>query len=451
MGKKIYPAKDVFTIGQPTVTLVQRDNGRKKRQIERYLESRKTILVVAGPSKCGKTVLVTEAVGTTECLIIDGARIKSLSDFWAEIDSRVLIAPNSITTTQTTETSAGQSLTGEIKSGTALGVVVSSSVEETNQNAEATAKSIAQTRRINLDQVGYEWLKTTSAVIVIDDFHYIAKSVQRELVRIFKNPLSSGKLGVIFLLTSNHINDAVQVEKDMSGRIDHIDIPNWSIEELAKIATLGFPALNIAVENEATFISTLAGECFSSPYIMQRICLMVCIELGVRKTLEKVKTFPPPDMEALMQDLANLMKPLEFIRLIKGPPERGKERIKLIHPKTGEKFDRYSAVLWAIAHLKPGLSHTSEIFLNYVDIAQWINTHLKRSDGQSKAPVLAKRQITDVLAWVSKEAHEISHSANGASDAPYNGDPVINWDSKGERVILEPFFGFFLRHGTWHR
>jgi hypothetical protein len=72
--------------------------------------------------------------------------------------------------------------------------------------------------------------------------------LQQAIVRGLKASVFEG-LPVIFASVPHRAFDAVRVEKEMTGRVEHVTIPFWSQEELEGIAGTGFAALNVRVES----------------------------------------------------------------------------------------------------------------------------------------------------------------------------------------------------------
>lgn len=72
------------TIGQPTITYVQRDNGRLEKQLRDALNERGQLCLVTGPSKTGKTTLYKEILKERGeiPLIIQCDKSQTVSNIW---------------------------------------------------------------------------------------------------------------------------------------------------------------------------------------------------------------------------------------------------------------------------------------------------------------------------------------------------------------------------------
>lgn len=84
--------------------------------------------------------------------------------------------------------------------------------------------------------------------LVIDDFHFVERSVQRQLVRALKPAVLAG-IPIILASISHRAQDVVTAEPDMTGRVTALDVAFWSNEELIIIAEKGLAILNIVDAN----------------------------------------------------------------------------------------------------------------------------------------------------------------------------------------------------------
>jgi len=77
--------------------------------------------------------------------------------------------------------------------------------------------------------------------------------------------------------------EAVREEPDMGGRVWHLKIESWSVEELLFIARTGFGALNVADDVER-LASVLSDTSFGAPFLMQQLCYDLVSTNGVQAT-----------------------------------------------------------------------------------------------------------------------------------------------------------------------
>src|SRR5580698_2594013 len=69
----------------PTITYVERANKNYEDQLRQALSIPKMIVSISGPSKSGKTVLVTKVVAPENLIHVYGASIKKLDDLWVNV------------------------------------------------------------------------------------------------------------------------------------------------------------------------------------------------------------------------------------------------------------------------------------------------------------------------------------------------------------------------------
>jgi hypothetical protein len=79
-------ATAVFTpTDVPTITYVERTSKNYEEELRRAFQIPKMIVSISGPSKSGKTVLVTKVVSKDNLIHIYGASIKSADDLWNSV------------------------------------------------------------------------------------------------------------------------------------------------------------------------------------------------------------------------------------------------------------------------------------------------------------------------------------------------------------------------------
>src|SRR5690606_9492925 len=126
-------------------------------------------------------------------------------------------------------------------------------------------------------------IREQNPTLIIDDFHYLSRKFQGDIVRALK-PLIFDGLAVVAIAIPHRRFDAIKVEKEMTQRIQPIPVPSWSKEELMEIASIGFPLLN--AETTAEVNEKMALESYGSPHLMQEFCSELARKNGIEKTLK---------------------------------------------------------------------------------------------------------------------------------------------------------------------
>lgn len=231
---EIYQLFQVFVVGQlPTVTYSPRESKQFQETINDYLEERGRILVVTGPTKSGKTVLLRR--GVPDAIWLAGGNIDTAERFWRRIIDE-------------TDSYTGESEDVEEAEDDTESVLTDASFKPAGVGAnrtrsEATQRSSTSRRGKDVERdpayIGSQALLDADMPLIIDDFHHIAPDVQRELIRQLK-PLIDQDVAVIFAAVPHRAADVVAAEGEMEGRVENLQIGLWDIDELVAIADKGF-------------------------------------------------------------------------------------------------------------------------------------------------------------------------------------------------------------------
>jgi hypothetical protein len=401
--------------GLPRVTYVARDELRLETRLRAYLDERHRILSLTGPTKSGKTVLVRKVVDNS-AVLVPGAGIDTLATFW-----RILVDLLGGYTEETREKVQADSLTDEASVEGGFQAVAKASVEIRESLGTVDSKRQSFTRRRPDQQVALDALRRhPDLVLFVDDFHYIEREVQLGIVRAMKAPLFDGTR-VILASVPHRAFDAVRVEKEMTGRVETLEIPLWSERDLRGIATQGFDALNVGTYGPV--VNRLAKESFGSPLLMQDFCLTFCKQNAVFEREDRKKLLQAPeDFQAFLRDRASGASKTTFDLLAQGPRQRS-DRIQRLFTN-GRTGDIYEAVLAAIAATGP------QTALPYDELRASLRRVLAEEPPK-------RHEVTRVLDEMTKIAKRME------------GEPVIEFDEDYDTIhISDPFFAFYLRWGV---
>lgn len=415
--KQKYRARQVFIPGgQPTLTY----NPRKQLNLEDSLEESKDYLcklvMMTGSTKSGKTVLTNKVFPKSEAIWFDGGSFSSEDDFWIEIVHQLDAYVDQSTSEAEDKTTEG-GVRGSADNQLLLAKI---SGEASISHSSKKGKSKTQSRKGNPKTIALQALQEYKKPLIIDDFHYLPREQQAQLVRAVKAPIFHG-LPVIFIAIPHRRLDAVKVEREMTGRIVTISIPPWEKGELVEIPRTGFPLLNVEVANQIT--DRLADEAIGNPHLMQEFCREICDMRDIKETSDDKIVINSIDEATLFQSVAQNTGKVIFDKLSKGPRQRA-DRVPR-NLANGDTTDIYGLVLRALAHLRPGLDT-----IQYETLRSAI-----RDVSTGRQPQL--HEITRVLDKMSQIA---------ASDE--SSTPVIDYE-KDDRIlhITDPYFAFYLRWG----
>jgi hypothetical protein len=414
-----FKTSEVFVPGgMPRHTYIARTERDLEPRISAVSENLCKLAVLTGATKSGKTVLVNKAFprSSGESIWIEGGSVDSEADFWTSVLDQL----DGYTSQQLSDTQeSGQSLSGDVDGEIGIPLTLKGRGKvgtgiTRKQASVATAALSVSPRAAAISQ-----LRASKRTLVIDDFHYLPRSFQGSLIRALK-PLVFDGQPVIVIAIPHRRFDAVKVEKEMTGRLESVEIPSWSVDELEEIALVGFPLLNLIVDRD--IIERLAAEAYGSPHLMQEFCKEICKEVGVAETVKESMTVTSiPD--ELFSKVAEGTGRVVFNKLAKGPRQRTDRMQRAL--ADGGAADIYNVVLRALAKLAPGMNKVS-----YEELRAAIRLILS-------ADVPQGHEVTRVLEKMAEIA------ANDEASTP-----VIEWDKEDQELhVTDPFFAFFLKWG----
>jgi hypothetical protein len=261
---------DIFVPGgYPVHTYNPRESLRLENKIEDVLNNLCKLVIVTGYTKSGKTVLVQKTLPRDRAVWIDGGSIGDENDFWATIiDQLDLFQPTEVENTK----DIGGEISGDVSvEGSAF--IAKGSANLGSKITSGEGNSLRKTREMSSKVLALKGLRSTKQPLVIDDFHYLPKDLQGNIVRALK-PLIFTGLPVVFIAIPHRRYDAVRVEKEMTGRISPVNIPLWEIQELKFIPETGFGLLQKKLPEN--IIEQIVKESMGSPHLTQEFCREIC-------------------------------------------------------------------------------------------------------------------------------------------------------------------------------
>ncbi len=418
MLKTKLQVSDVFVPGGfPQITYIPRDEHELEARVRNVQNNLNKLVVITGMTKSGKTVLVDRVFPQDQTIWIDGGAISDENSFW----ETVLEQLSAYTYTEhNSNFGKGNSLTFE---GTVEGNILLAKAEGTvgTMFQGETNSGVSQHREVSPKVAATEALKKAGCPLIVDDFHYIDNVTQKQIIRALKPKIMRG-LPVIFIAIPNRKYDAVQVEREMTGRIENIEMPVWLEPELQNIAYTGFQKLNV-IANEA-LIKDLAKAAYGSPLLMQEFCKAICIRANITQESSTPQCIPADiDIESVFVEIAEHSGRPMFDRLKRGPRARSDRK-----PRTminGTTNDVYGLVMEAFKALQPGVDS-----IRYEEL---------------------RSKIKDILdpTELPPQKHEISRVLDKIAEISYtdaSSTPVIDWQREDSLItITDPFFAFYLR------
>lgn len=436
-----YRTHRVFVPGDtsPTVTYNPRDDANYVKRVKTYIERSGEILVVAGPTKMGKTVLVRRAIPENRQVWLEGSWLHSIDDFWSRI-AAVLHIPK-------TTTGAHESVRVEKWQWLAkLGFSSFAGVETSIAGEESASNSAGWIQELPQDQAVSQALRffaenSDPFTIVIDDFHFAPPEVRTEVIRALK-ALVSRRVPAILITLGHRRRDASAGVRDIGGRVATLFIDAWEVDELAVIAQKGFAALGLVDLNESLG-RQIASESYGSPQIMQSLCLELCDVGGTTSThVPPVRLAPPSDWPKFYRSVRDEQAIDWLEKLVGGAKPRGQQRLTF-KLRDGSTPNGYELLLAAMKMLGPSLTMPAEDIRNAA--AQLLHPDTRAdNDGTKKLIRMSKIAATSMDRIPTEDELDTLDLGIDLGDR----QPVFEYieDTPTPTVyIVEPFLAYSLR------
>lgn len=232
-------------------------NPRETQQLEAKLSSARDNLckltTVTGHTKSGKTVLVRKIFPPDQSLWIDGGTISAEEDFWSTVINQLELFQE-VEIAQST----GSESEFHAKGSAGANFLIAKGESEIGGAITSSKESVQSgTRTVSSRVAALAGLKASKRPLVVDDFHYIPKELQGDLIRTMKPLIFDGQPIVIIAIPHRRY-DAIRAEKEMTARMMPIEVPSWSPEELTYIPKIGFAKLNAEISEK--FALRIANE-----------------------------------------------------------------------------------------------------------------------------------------------------------------------------------------------
>lgn len=413
-------ANQVFVPGgMPQHTYVARTERELETKLRGVADNLCKLATLTGSTKSGKTVLANRVFPRTtgENIWIDGGTVKTENDLW----SQILAELDGYSVTESSEQSeSSQGTVGGIGASLKIPLLASGSGKAEVSASRKLGTSSKRSLALSPRPAAIAQLRASGKPQIIDDFHYLDRRFQGEVVRALK-PLVFEGHPVVIIAIPHRRYDAVKVEREMTGRVESIPVPTWSEFELLAIPRTGFPLLGM--ELLETVAKHLTDQAYGSPHLMQEFCRSICSREGVAETDSRHVSVSSVDA-ALFRDIAEGTGKVIFDKLAKGPRQRSDRKPRPL--QSGGDADIYRVVLLALARLAPGM---------------------ERVDYES-----LRAAIKLTLSSEIPQAHEVSRVLEKMAEIASSDEastPVIDWDKEDQQLhVTDPFFAFFLKWGV---
>lgn len=404
--------QDVFPdVGKPTYTYVARDEGVNEKRLKNCLQSPGKICVLTGPSKTGKTSLykqVLPELRKLELVIRCSGKMTS-ADFWAS-------ALEALDFKRISEVSSSFGLSLSAKIGTQgeagwswlAKVVTNLGFDVTGKGDYALKKEVIRASIGAKDLIPL--LKELPIQLVVEDFHYLADDVKKEVFQQWKVFTDEG-VSVLIVSTTHHAADIAKANPDLSDRAQLLDIGQWSIADLKRIPVQGFGVLALKCTGPA--LEQIAKESVGLPIIAQQICQEISnsrdLTPGSRSRMQQIRVDEVKKAQDYVAGSLYANHKADYEQLVRGPREKGR------------KYATYEKILASFA-LEP-----LKFSLHYGELAERVTTLC--SEGET-IPTASINAALKALGNFQKRKRM----------------SLLDWHDGEQRLyIIEPSFLFYLR------
>lgn len=349
---------------------------------------------------------------------IDGGAISNENDLW----SAVISSLDGFTSEERSDASeAQQGTSGDLEGEAGIPLIAKGKGKVGVSASRKKSVAVKRSRTLSPRSAAIALLRETVSPLIIDDFHYLDRKFQGDVVRALK-PLVFDGHPVVIIAIPHRRYDAVKVEREMTGRLESIPVPVWNEEELSQIPETGFGLLNVRIASSLSV--KLAAETYGSPHLMQEFCRGLCTAHSIAETITKGQRLITSLEKDLFEKIAEGTGKVVFDKLAKGPRQRSDRKPRPL--VSGGTADIYRVVLLALAKLAPGMAK-----VDYESL---------------------RARIRELLAGDIPQAHEVSRVLEKMAEIASSDEastPVLDWDGEDQELhITDPFFAFFLKWGA---
>lgn len=410
MGKKIVINEIFSGLGIPSQTYVAQENGEFEKQLTQGIKELGTLCLVTGSSKTGKTTLYNKVLNNEEKtpIVIRCDATIDANEFWKRpleaIDFRRL---KEVHAQKTKQIKGSAKIGGKLSWQWLADLLGEASIEVSGTNSELKIKEaiLAKPSPSHLIPV----LKNTNAVLVVEDFHYLNESTQKQIFQQWK-VFTDDMVSVIVVGTTHHGVDLAHANSDLIGRIQQINLKRWKDVDLLKIVHKGFNELDIHIQSSISNI--ISKESVGLPIITQQVCGQIFIDKGMTSITKSV------EINITKQDSYNALHNVAVTRYKQF--ESWYTRITTGPRKAARKYNTYELVLssFTLDPLKFNLSRD--------DLEKRI----------SSMPVTKKPPKASITSTLSALGNFQKN----------NGFELLEWSKRDQVIyVIEPAFLYYLR------
>lgn len=435
MATEVLSVGDVFPVrGYPRYTYQQQVAA--ERAVTKYAHGGSGVLLLYGPSKSGKSVLVQKVL--PGALYVEAPNSDTAEGLWQSANTKLGTHTTrskgyEVSDSHELGISGGASAVGRFLAGWKW----NRSKKNSRSGTATDVANIVVTRT----------LLKKKRVLIIDDLHMLPREEQRKIIQNVKPFVDAG--GRAIVIASGHRAEFIPtLVPNMNGSYETVPFGLWNTagqrELLAKIAKDGWVKLRL--QAPSGLAEQLADNAFGSPQTMQRLSAAVAEVNGHDHAApELTEVFAPTDWDSFYRDSLDPVLPeVRWVeKLTKGP--KGKSR-DLYPTYNYGNADGYRLIMLALRDLLPRVDiDVDDVQRRIVEITRdeplpGVKLACPRKvETVKKLTLMSKSAATEVMDEIDEEQLEDLAEQSGA-------DPVLEYQEQTNKVrIVDPLFAYALR------
>lgn len=275
---------EVFGIGASVNSPSYVDRGRLDAAFASSIAANRHVAVHGG-SKQGKSWLRTKVLPDHESVVIQCTPHSKPDSLLREALGRLGVSAT-IHMTTTRELTGTLDFQGNLE----LGKLLAKAKGQIGAGGAISSTAEWETEPIGKTAADLSWVSSAISAstrrLVLEDFHYIDESAQRDMAFLLK---AMGEYGLFVVVVGVWPRDHLLTyyNGDLEGRVDDIHL-TWKDAELDEVLVQGAKALRISFSDELR--AEVVREAFGNVGLLHRIASKLCSEHGIERTLPRGQT-----------------------------------------------------------------------------------------------------------------------------------------------------------------
>jgi hypothetical protein len=262
--------KEVFGISTRVDSTSYVDRGGLDERFRRALDADRHIAVHGG-SKQGKSWLRAKGLSSRETLLVQCTPTSTPASLFSEALGRLGIKA-SLSMSTSRDISGSLDFSGALELGKIVGKL------STSGKVEGAISTTTTVDEAPLGQTVADLLWVSLSIVaskkrlVLEDFHYLSESVQREFAFMLK---AMGEYGLFAVIVGVWPRDHLLTyfNGDLDGRVEDIHL-SWSDAELLRVLEQGSRTLNIRISTQIE--QQMLRDAYGSIGLLQRLAEQLC-------------------------------------------------------------------------------------------------------------------------------------------------------------------------------